>query len=66
MATDSVFRIAFQKPSEAACSVFGITALYDKQKEALESFFVGVMCLLTCLHHVGNRSYSKLYQLWWT
>jgi ATP-dependent DNA helicase RecQ len=41
MATDSIFRIAFQKASEAVCSVFGITALYDKQKEALESFFCG-------------------------
>ena len=41
MAADNSFKIAFEKASEEVCNVFGISAFYDKQKEALESFFSG-------------------------
>ena len=45
MAADKNFdapdRTAFEKATIEACNVFGIPALYDKQKEALENFFSG-------------------------
>ena len=45
MAADQNFdapdRTAFEKATIEACNVFGIPALYDKQKEALENFFSG-------------------------
>ena len=43
MAADKNFdapdRAEFEKVTIEACNVFGIPALYDKQKEALELFF---------------------------
>ena len=61
---DAPDRTAFEKATIEACNVFGIPALYNKQKEALENFFPVVMFSLTCLLVMGSHSYFTLYRSW--
>ena len=67
MAADKYYapdHTAFEKATIEACNVFGIPALYDKQKEALANFFSGRDVLSTYLLVMGSHSYFKLYRSW--
>ena len=68
MAADKNFdapdRTAFEKATIEACNVFGIPALYDKQKEALENFFSGRDVFVNLPTCYGKSLIFKLYRSW--